>query len=441
MLIPNEVDTRVITNEMPGFIRKLNDPSKRYHVFYGGRGGAKSWGIARWLIKEGTKRVIRALCTRELQNSMKESVYQLLVDQIKELGAQDYYTITETEIRGKNGTQINFSGLRSLKGDPGKLKSYEGIDVLWIEEAAKVLKSSFDTIDPTIRKRGAKIIISYNPELETDFIHQFFVVNDPPPDSDVMKVSHADNPWFPESLRKIMEHRKLTDYDGYLHIWEGHCKQTLEGAIYADELRAATLAGRITKVNYEPSLPVHTYWDLGYSDKTAIWFAQIVGFEYRIIDFYENRQKGPSHYIQYLQSKGYVYGTDYLPHDADYGQFAAEGRTVSDLMRAAGRKVYVVQRPKRKEITIGAVRTIFPNCYFDEKKTADGLQCLRHYRYDVDPDTQQFSKYPLHDENSHAADAFGTLALFLRRDTPEVTLDPNPVIDFSYNPGQDWMMR
>jgi phage terminase large subunit len=185
---------------------------------------------------------------------------------------------------------------------------------------------------------------------------------------------------------------------------------------------------------------VHTFWDLGHADKTAIWFAQIIGFEYRIIDFYQNRLKGPSHYVQMLQNKGYIYGTDYLPHDADYAQFIADGRTIADIMRAAGRNVFVVKRPTKKEITFNAVRTIFPNCWFDSEKTADGLQCLRHYRFDVDPNTRAFTTKPAHDENSHAADAFGTLGLFIARDEVEKDVDVSPPLDL--NPTSlSWMGR
>lgn len=434
---------RVLPVEMPPIFFELDRPDIRYFVYHGGRGGAKSWAVARWILAEGIERPLRVLCARELQNSMKESVYQLLVDQIELLGLQEYYIVKETEILGRNGTKINFSGLRSLKGDANKLKSYEGIDVLWIEEAAKVLKSSFDIIDPTIRKAGAKIIITYNPELDTDFIHKFFVIDTPPPDTIVRVVSWRDNDYFPSSLMRIMEHRKQTDYDGYLHIWEGKTRVTLEGAVYKDELRDVIANNQIRRVPYDPTYPVHTFWDIGYGDGCAIWFAQIVAFEYRIINYYENRRKPPSHYIEMMQRMSYVWGTDYMPHDADYGILAAEGRSLKDLMQAAGRRVQIVKRPTRKKIAIDAVRMIFPLCYFDEKNTADGMQHLRHYTYKVDPNTKQFSSTePEHDDNSHAADAFGTLGLFLRRDDPEIDIDPTDDMPFDLRDnGLGWMSR
>jgi phage terminase large subunit len=425
----------------PRYGELLNRP-KRYFVFYGGRGGAKSWTVARWLLIEGTRRSLRVLCTRQLQNSMKDSVHQLLCDQIKALKLESYYYVTETEIIGNyNNTRIAFAGLQSLKTDPTKLKSYEGVDVCWIEEAVNVTKSNFDLLDPTIRKAGAKIIMTLNPSLETDFVYEYFIKNEPPPDSLVVPVSYRDNPWFPPSLKSIMLHKKQTQPDDYLHIWEGKCRLTLEGAVYAEEIRQAVAERRITRVPYEPTRPVDTFWDLGHSDGCAIWFAQVVGFERRLIDYYENRQKGPSHYIQTLQAKGYVYGTDFLPHDANYQQFAAEGRTIKQIMKAAGRKVRVIKRPTKKQHTIDACRTIFPTCYFDEQKCADGLQRLRHYRYDVDPDTKSFSKEPLHDENSHGADAFGTLGLFLRDPNQDNPVEQVVEIDMTAYGNNGWMNR
>jgi phage terminase large subunit len=209
-----------------------------------------------------------------------------------------------------------------------------------------------------------------------------------------------------------MEDLKARDYDAYLTVWEGHCKQTLDGAIYANEVRAATIEERFTRVPYEQSKPVHTFWDLGRADKTAIWFAQIVGFEFRLIDYYENQGHALAHYLKHLQSKPYVYGDTWLPHDADNELLASE-RTIAQQARAAGYKVRIT--PKSSIVDgINAARTVFSSCWFDNDKCADGLQCLRNYRYEVDPDTQQYSTKPLHDWASHGADAFRYFAVALR---------------------------
>lgn len=383
--------------------------AKRYKVLYGGRGGAKSWGIARTLIIMAYQKPLRILCAREFQKSTSDSVHKLLSDQIKALGLESEFEVLQTSIRCRNGSEFSFVGIRH---NIDNIKSFEGVDIVWVEEAQTVSKTSWDVLIPTIRKEGSEIWISFNPELETDETYRRFVAN-PPRSAYVLKVNWSDNPWFPDVLKQEMLDLKANDYDAYLHVWEGHCRQHLEGAVYAKELREAAEQGRLCRVPYDTTKPVHTFWDLGWSDHTSIWFAQSVGFEYRIVDFIQDRQKTIAHFLQVLQGKGYVYGNDWLPHDAQSKTLASAGRSIEEIMRAAGRKVRIV--PKLSvEDGINAARTVFANCWFDQDKCTDGLQALRHYRYEVDPDTHQFSKTPLHDENSHAADAFRYLALSLR---------------------------
>ena len=391
--------------EVPEKLLPLYSP-RRYKILYGGRGGSKSWGVARALLEMGLEKKLRVLCAREYQNSIKDSVHRLLSDQISEMGLSDFYEIQQTSIKGRNGTEFTFEG---LKHNIVKIKSYEGADICWVEEAQTVSKTSWDVLIPTIRKEESEIWATFNPELETDETYQRFVLN-PPPGAWVQKINYTDNPWFPAVLEEERQYLKAKDMDAYLNVWEGHCRLTLDGAIYAKELREAQDNGRICKVPYDQTKPVHTFWDLGWSDKTTIWFAQAIGMEYRIIDFYENRHQSINHYLKVLQERGYVYGYDYLPHDSRAKQLAT-GRSIEEIMIAATRKVQVIPNTSIEQ-GINAARTIFPNCYFDEEKCADGLQSLRHYRYDVKEDGQ-FSKRPLHDENSHAADGFRYLALSL----------------------------
>lgn len=183
------------------------------------------------------------------------------------------------------------------------------------------------------------------------------------------------------------------------------------GAVYAKELREAT-TDRIRNVPYDPSKPVHIFWDLGRADKTAIWFAQLAPFEYRIIDYMEGTQKHIGEYIIELQQKKYVYGDCWLPHDANNELLAAE-RTVAQQLRQAGFKTRTVQKTSI-DTRIEAARLLFPLIYFDEKRCETGLDALRNYRYAVDDETKHFSKEPLHDWSSHASDAFGYMAIALR---------------------------
>ena len=388
---------------MPDKLEPLFTPS-RYKVLHGGRGGSKSWGIAMALLIIGTQRPIRVLCARELQKSIKASVHRILADQIKRLGLQAHYKVLDASIRGVNGTEFAFEGLRH---NADQIKSYEGVDYCWVEEAATVSKSSWKFLIPTIRKDGSEIWVSFNPELEEDETYQRFVMF-PPTESIVIEINWRDNPWFNAILRQEMEDLKARDYNEYLVVWEGQCRQAVEGAIFADELIQVKKENRILNIPYDSKKPVNTFWDLGYGDQTSIWFIQKFGFEYRAIDFYQNARKKLEHYVQVMQNKEYIYGTDYLPHDGNNNHLT--GLTVEETLLDVGRKVEIVPRCSVKVDSLNAARTIFPMVSFDKTKCADGLQALRRYRYKVDPDTGRVSKDPLHDEYSNGADAFQTFA-------------------------------
>jgi phage terminase large subunit len=183
--------------EFPEKLEFLFEPS-RYKVLYGGRGSGKSWGVARALLVIGLQKSIRVLCAREFQNSISDSVHALLADQIKSMGLEDFYTVQNTSIFGANGTEFLFAG---LKHNITKIKSFEGVDIAWIEEAQTTSKSSWDTLIPTIRKEGSEIWITFNPELDTDETYKRFVVS-PPSQAVTQKVNWSDNHWFPKVLQE-----------------------------------------------------------------------------------------------------------------------------------------------------------------------------------------------------------------------------------------------
>lgn len=402
-----EPETDTIRPGIPEKLSFLFRPS-RYKVIYGGRGSGKSVGAADALLIRATQEPLRILCARELQSSIRDSVHRLLADEIQRLGMDGFYRVQQADIRGLNGSEFIFKGLRH---NVSEIRSTQGVNICWVEEAAVVSRASWTVLIPTIREPGSEIWMTFNPELEDDPTYQMFVVH-PPPDCISVKLDWHDNPWFPDVLEREMEHLKEVDYDDYLTTYLGHCRQALQGAVYANEIRGATEEGRICHVPYDPTKPVHTFWDLGWADNTAIWFAQIVGFEYHAIDYLEGSQRTLADYLKELQGKPYVYGTDWLPHDAESKQMGT-GRSIEELMRAAGRTVKIVPKLSVAD-GINAARTIFPNVWFDAEKCADGLQCLRRYRYDVDPDTRQRSRQPIHDNFSHGADAYRYMSLSLK---------------------------
>jgi phage terminase large subunit len=406
--------------KFPKKLEVLFEP-KRYKVLYGGRGGAKSWGIARALLIQGAAMPLRILCAREIQRSISDSVHQLLQDQIILLGLEDEYIVKKKEILGKNGTQFGFEG---LKHNIQSLKSYEGANICWVEEAQTVTKNSWDILIPTIRKENSEIWISFNADLEEDETYQRFVIN-PPKESIVVKINYADNPYFPKVLDKEREEMLERDPVGYQNVWLGKPKQAIEGAVYADELTKAAEERRITEVPYDEAYPVQTYWDLGHSDQTAIWFAQSIGMENRMIDYYSNSHKKVKHYLDYLQELPYTYGNIHLPHDAEAEQLAAE-TTVADQIRNVYHDKVIIVPNIGVEDGINSARNIFANTIFDHDKCNEGLYSLRRYAYKRDVESGRISRKPEHTIWSHGADAFRYFAVSVKQ--PQTK---SPLQDFS----------
>ncbi len=196
----------------------------RYKIAYGGRGSSKSWTIARMLLLLGMSSKLRIVCGREIQNSIKDSVHKLLKDQIEMLGLAGYKA-TDNRISHENGTEFLFVGLYT---NISKIKSFEGIDIFWIEEGESISTSSWEILDPTIRKPGSEVWVSYNPRYESDIIHKTFVLGDAPDNALVIKVNWQDNKYFPTELVKQKDRMAKTDPDLYMHIWEGALKRNTE---------------------------------------------------------------------------------------------------------------------------------------------------------------------------------------------------------------------
>jgi phage terminase large subunit len=210
----------------------------RYRVYYGGRGSAKSWQFARALLVHGLTAPIRVLCSREYQASIRDSVHRVLADQVSILGLTKAYTVQEGAILGHNGTEFIFKG---LKRDIAQIKSTEGIDVCWVEEAEAVSDASWRTLIPTIRKPGSEIWVSFNPALADDPTYARFVTSQPDR-AVVRKVSWQDNPWFPDVLREEAEALLRADPEAYAHVWGGEPWQRSDAQVLAGKWRVAEFA-------------------------------------------------------------------------------------------------------------------------------------------------------------------------------------------------------
>ena len=391
--------------EFPQKLRFLFEPH-RYKCAYGGRGGAKSWGFARALLIQGAEKPLRILCTREVQKSIKESVHSLLSDQIQSLGLGAFYDVLDNEIRGKNGTVFLFAGLASHTVE--SIKSYEGVDRCWVEEAKAVSDRSWRILTPTIRKPGSEIWISFNAELDDDPAYVRFVIN-PPPDCVTVKINHSDNPWFPEVLEQERLHAKATlpkaDYE---NIWEGACLPAVQGAIYADQLAASIEQGRICPVPYDPALKVHVVWDLGWNDSMFLILVQKHLSTLRVIETIEDDHKTYDWFSAELRNKRLNWGSMWLPHDAMHAS-PESGRTPNQILQALGWSTRPIPN-QSIETGIKQARMSFNQVYFDKQKSDRLVQCLKRYRRNI-PTTTGEPASPVHDEYSHGADAFRYLAL------------------------------
>ncbi len=220
--------TKAANVDFPRKMQPLFRP-KRYKILKSGRGCAKSWSIARALLLTAAKKTLRILCTREYQTSITESVHQLLSQQIEALGLSSLYEITQKVVRCKRtGSVFIFAG---IKTDPKKIKSTEGIDICWVEEAEKVSEESWKFLIPTIRKEASEIWVSFNPDQEDDPTSKRFITN-LPPDSIVIELTQADNPWFPETLRKEMEYDFRVDPEAAAHVWGGQFRKASNAQIF-----------------------------------------------------------------------------------------------------------------------------------------------------------------------------------------------------------------
>lgn len=384
--------------KFPKKLKGLFDP-KRYKVLRGGRGSGKSWGVARALLIIGVQRPIRVLCTREVQQSIRESVHKLLSEQIELLQLGGFFQIEKQSIRGRNGTEFVFAGLSDQTAE--SIKSFEGADYCWVEEAQVVTDRSWTILTPTIRKDGSEIWVTYNPELDTDATHVRFIEN-PPPDIFSVEMNWRDNPWFNDVMEKERLHalRTLPDID-YQNIWEGKCRPAASGAIYSQEVAQLFAEHRVCDVPYDPFLVVNPVFDLGWNDHMSIGLFQRHISQLRLIDYIEDDHKTLDWYSKQLRERDYSWGTIFLPHDGGHGDYKT-GKSSQQILEDLKWNVQVL--PKQP-ITDGIreARMAFGQLAVDKGKCSRFVECVKRYRRNVSNATGEAGN-PIHDEYSHGAD-------------------------------------
>ena len=394
--------------DVPQPFIELFQPSKqwRHIVYHGGRSSGKSTTVATALVVKATTTTLRVLCCREVQNSINESVHKLLADVIEKYKLPGW-EVTRESIRNRNGSEFIFKGLHN---NAQTIKSFEGIDICWVEEAQSVSMDSIDTLIPTIRKPGSFIIWTMNRLTDIDPVWER-VAKNPDDRTYVRQVNSTEiEGLLSDEVKHEREKMRNENPELYEHVWLGQPLTANTGSVFGKQLAQAREDGRIGKVAYDDSLGVYTAWDLGVGDSTAIWWFQVTtGGEIHFIDHYESAGEDLGHYVSILQNKPYNYNKHFLPHDAKARELQS-GITRVDFFNQRGIYNVEVLRPTR--FTLGqddismVARPKFSKCWFDEEKCRRGLECLRAYHYEYNEKNKLLKDTPCHDWASHSSSAF-----------------------------------
>ena len=411
-----QIPEREVTTELPPklmFLMELHP----YKVAYGGRFGLKTRSFAIALLNLGAHQKLRILCCREVMISIKESVHQELKSLVEALGLQSFYSVQDNKITGRNGTEFIFAGLRGLSADG--VKSYGNLDIVWVDEAQAVIKRSWDVLIPTVRAINSEIWVSFNPELASDDTWTRWIEH-PPPGAIVQKMGWQDAQelgWFPANENAKRLHSQKYDPDDYDNIWEGVPRTVVAGAIFSREVLKMIEDQRTRPMPYDPRLPVHRVWDLGWNDAMAIIMVQKpTPSTVAVINYMEDSHKGYDEFLEDMKGLRYRWGVDWMPHDAEHHDPKSK-TSAKKILQGFGCTVKIIQRTGPEQ-RIKAARLMFPRVYIDDtaRKCDTGyaggarlIDCLKHYRRTIPKSTNEPAG-PHHDDYSHAADAFGGLA-------------------------------
>jgi phage terminase large subunit len=389
----------------------------RYKGAWGGRGSGKSHFFAELLIEDSFRFPgMRAACIREVQKSLKQSSKRLIEDKLQayNLGERAGFKVYREVIETPGDGVIIFTGMQDHTAD--SIKSLEGFDRAWIEEAQSLSHRSLELLTPTMRKEGSEIWASWNPLRPTDAIDQFLRGAEKPTNAKVVKANWKDNPWLTGVLKQErLDCLRMTP-DRYPHIWEGEYATVLEGAYYAQALSQAALDGRIGFFSKDPIVKLYAFWDIGgtsrKSDATAIWVGQFVGEEIRLVDYYEAVGQEFGAHVAWMRKRGYEDAVCVLPHDGRKHDTVFKV-TPESYLRESGFTVDTVPNQGAGAVLerIEAARRMFPNCRFHDENTKGGREALGWYHEKRD-DVRGIGLGPEHDWASHGADAFGLIAIF-----------------------------
>ena len=365
--------------------------------------------------KAGVSGII--LCARQFMNSLADSSLEEVKRAIEEEPwLADFYDIGEKYIRTRDGrVSFAFSGLdRNISS----IKSKGRLLLCWVDEAEPVTDEAWTTLIPTLREEGeewnAELWVTWNPKRKTAAVDQRFRFSTDTRIK-VVQLNWRDNPKFPAKLERDRQRDVAERPDQYPHIWEGEYLAVVEGAYFALGLTKCRSDGRIGRVASDPLMTLRAYWDIGgtgaKADACAIWICQFIGKEVRLLNYYEAVGQELSVHVQWLRDKGYEKAYCILPHDGANNDKVFRVSYESSL-RAAGLKVKVIPNMGAGAASkrIEEVRRILPACWFNEATTEAGRDALGWYHEKRD-ENRGIGLGPEHDWSSHAADAFGLMAV------------------------------
>ena len=405
----------ILDIETARVFQPLLEPS-RYKGAWGGRGSGKSHFFAEMAVEQckcvkGT----RVICIREVQRTLAQSSKHLIEKKIIDLNLGHEFRVWNDRIETPGDGLVMFTGMQDHTAD--SIKSLEGFRIAWIDEAQTLSARSLSLLRPTIRADGSEIWASWNPRRKTDAVDDFF--RGPlgtPKGGVIVNANWRDNPWWNDTLEaeRLLELERYPER--YDHTYEGGYARAFEGAYFAGLLTKAKQDNRIGNVSADPLLPIRAFVDIGGSganaDAFTIWIVQWVGQEIRVLDYYESVGQVLAYHVNWLRERGYEKAILYLPHDG-VNENNVTGKRYEDHLREAG---FTVEPPVKNQgrgaasMRIEAVRRLGPKMYFNAPTTEAGRDALGFYHERKD-ETRNVGLGPDHDWSSHAADAFGLMAI------------------------------
>lgn len=402
----------------------------RYKAAFGGRGSGKSHFFAEGVVDSHLDRGQRTVCIRENQKSLKESAKRLIEDKLIKfrLGEAQGFKVYNEVIATPGDGIIMFQGMQDHTAE--SIKSLEGMNRAWVEEAQTLSANSLKMLRPTIRTDGSELWFSWNPRRKSDPVDMMFRGEHPPTGSAIVRANWNHNPWFPKELNQERLDCLQATPDQYDNIWEGGYITVADGAYYAKQLASARLEGRICNIGKDPLLPVKMFCDIGgtgaKSDAFAMWASQFVAREVRALNYYEAVGQPIGTHLAWLRKNEYGPGDAeiVLPHDGATND-RVHAVSYESAFRDAGYKVTVIPNQGRGAAAerIEATRRLFPQIWFNESTTGGGREALGWYHEKKD-ETRQIGLGPEHDWASHGSDAFGLMCVAYK--PPRVVTSTTP---------------